>query len=426
MYKLDKQEKNKFYYTIKITQKDWSEFLTKAYEKNKDKFSVQGFRKGKVPKKVVEQNYGAGVFFDEAFDFAISKEYGEILSENKEINPLASPEIKVEKFDEKEDIEISMIITAEPEVKLGEYKGLKIKKSNAKADEAKVDAEIEQIRDRQARFVIVERQAKMGDFVTIDFLGKVDGKPFDGGKAEDYRLELGSKSFIDTFEEQIAGMNIGEKRTIKVTFPENYTVELKNKPAEFEVTLNKVEEKQLPELNDEFASNVSEFDTFADFKADIKKHIQESLDTKNEQETENKLIETIVKNATVEIPEVMTEEQLEFYVKDFEMRLTYQGMKLEDYFNYTGTTMEQFKDSQRKTASDSVKTRLVLQEIIKTEKLTVKKEELDSKLQENASKFKKSVEDYKKSMTERELSYIQNGILMEKLINFLKTNNEIA
>ena len=293
-------------------------------------------------------------------------------------------------------------------------------------EKAKIDAEINQARDRQARFVVVEREAKMGDFVSIDFVGSIEGKEFEGGKAEDHRLELGSKSFVDTFEEQIAGMRIGEKRVIKVKFPETYPEELKSKQADFSVILNKVEEKQLPELNDEFASSVSEFETFKDYEADIKKHLQESLEAQLERETENKMIEAVVKNATVEVPDIMTEKQLDAFLKDFEMRLSYQGMKMADYYTYTGTNEEQFRKDKFEDAKNTVKTRLVLETIIKTENLTVTDKELDAKIQEIASKYKKSLEDYKKSMGERELSYIQNGILMEKLVNFLKANNEIA
>lgn len=424
MFKLNGQEKKCYEFTITISKDEWDNFINEVYEKNKSKYTVQGFRKGKVPRKVIEQNYGATVFFEDAFDNALTFEYHKILDKNKDIQPVASPDIEVKKFDEK-GIVVKMKIQSLPEVKLGEYKGLTIESAKGEVDEEKINAEINQIRDRQARFISIQRPAKMGDFVTIDFVGKVDGKEFDGGKAEDYRLELGSHTFIDNFEEQIVNMNIGEKKTIKVTFPKNYTEELKNKPAEFDVILNKVEEKQLPELNDEFASNVSEFENVADFKADIKKHLQESLENKLNRETENKILEAVVKNASVEIPEVMINQQIDAFVKDFEDRLSYQGMKMDDYLKYANTDLENFKKEKREVAEESVKMRLVIEEIIKKENLFATDSELDAKIQEIATKYKKSVEDYKKSMGKSELSYFENGIIMEKLMSFLKSNNTI-
>ncbi|MDD4815899.1 MAG: trigger factor [Clostridia bacterium] len=424
MYTLEKKEKDVFKILIKINNEEWNGYINQAYEETKAKFAVQGFRKGKAPRKVIEQNYGASIFFDDALEIAFAKEYENILEKEKQIKPVAQPELSIEKFDEN-GIEILVSVQSEPEVKLGEYKGLEIESAKGKVSKDKIDAEINQARERQARFVEVQTPAKMGDFVCIDFVGSIDGKEFDGGKAEDHRLELGSKSFVDTFEDQIVGMKIGESKTITVKFPDNYPPELKSKIADFAVTLKKVEEKQLPELNDEFASSVSEFETFDAYKKDIVKHLEESLQAQLERETENKIIEAVVKNATVEVPEIMIQKQTDAFLKDFEMRLSYQGMKLQDYYEYTKSTEEQFKKDKYEDAKITVKTRLVLEALIKQENLLAKPEEIDAKVQEIATKYKKSLEDYKKNISERELVYIENGILMEKLINFLKSNNQI-
>ena len=282
------------------------------------------------------------------------------------------------------------------------------------------------MRERNARFVEVQREAKNGDFVTIDFCGKLNGEKFAGGEAKDYRLELGSHSFIPGFEEQIEGMKLGEERTISVTFPEEYHAEdLKGKPATFDIKLNKVEEKQLPELNDEFASNVSEFETLAELKADIKGHLEESLNERLARETENNIIKKITENAEVNVPDCMVERQIDAYMKDMETRLSYQGLKLEDYVKYMNTSIDQIRNDNRKHAAETVKTRLVIEEVIQKEKLSVTEEELEAKLEEVAKKYNKSVEDYKKLVGERQMIYFENEILMDKLIKFLEENNKL-
>ncbi|MBQ3493913.1 MAG: trigger factor, partial [Clostridia bacterium] len=282
-------------------------------------------------------------------------------------------------------------------------------------------------RERQARFVEVEREAKNGDFVVIDFSGSVDGVKFDGGTAEDYRLELGSHTFIEGFEDQLVGMKVGETKDVNVTFPEEYHAEnLKGKPAVFECKLKKVEEKQLPELNDEFASNVSDFETLDEYKADIRKHLEENLKMRLERENENNLIEAVVKGSTVEVPEVLVERQLDMFMQDFSYRLAYQGIKFEDYLKYANVTEKELRDERREQATETAKTRLVLEALVKKEGLEVSAEELDAKLLESATKYKKSLEDYKKSMGEKNIAYVENDILMKKLLKLLTENNKLV
>ena len=425
MYKLLKKEKNTLIYEVSASNQEFETFVNKAYEETKGKYSVQGFRKGKVPRKVIEQNYGKDVFMEDGLLALVNNNYQLILAENKDVQPVGRPEVEVDSVNEN-GVQLKILIPVMPEVKLGAYTGLEIKKANAKVTAKAVNDEIAQIQNRQARFVDVERPAQKGDFVVIDFVGRAGGKEFEGGKAEDYRLELGSNTFIPGFEDQLVGQNIGEKRTIQVKFPEDYfSAELKGQDAEFDVTLNKVEEKQLPELNDEFASNVSEFNTFEEFKADIKKHLAESVKNQNKQKDENTIIEEIVKNSEVEIPASMVESQIDKQIEEFRQRIAYQGATLESYLELTRSSMEELRNVHRPSAENAVKTQLVIGEIIKKEKISVSQAEIDAKLQEIATKYQKSLEEYKKLVGEYELSYIANDIIITKLFDFLFKNNNL-
>ena len=423
MYTVEKTGNSTYQVKITISPEEWETYVEQAYEETKGKFSVQGFRKGKAPRKVLEKTYGENIFFDDAIDIGFSKEYAEVLAKETQIQPIDQPRLKLESFDEK-----GLVILAEvdcvPEVKLGKYKGLEIEKHDHPVEEGRVEKELNQARERRARFVIVERAAQMGDIATIDFVGSVDGKEFEGGAAEGHRLELGSKTFIDTFEEQVAGMQVGEKKDVKVKFPEEYGVkELAGKDAVFAVTLTKVEEKQLPELNDEFASSVSEFETLAEYKEDIRKNLEASNQEHLKRENENNLLQTVVDASETEIPQILVDRQLDIFVRDFETRLSYQGMKLEDYLAWSGVTMEQLREQRLDQAKDTVKTRLVLEKLIDAEGLYVTQEELDNKVKELADKYKKSLSDYKKSLGERQLQYFENELLMEKVFKFLVENN---
>lgn len=424
-YKIRKQEKNKLEVEIKISPEKWEESVQKAYEEEKSKFSIQGFRKGKAPRKVIEKAYGEGIFFNYAIDIAFAEEYNKFLDKNLEIEPISQPEVKIEKF-EKEAIIISATVEVMPEVKLGNYTGLTVEKSKNKIKKADIENELKMIAERQCRFVEIKESAKLGDFATIDFVGSADGKIFDGGTAQNYRLELGSKSFIDTFEDQIVGMNIGDEKDINVKFPENYQEKtLAGKPALFKVTLNKLERKELPEINDEFAANVSEFENLEDYKKDIEKRLNIKLEAEKERKLENDLIENVVKSSEAEIPNGLVEKQLDMFINDLEVRLSYQGIKLEDYLSYLNTTVEKFREERRDQATETVKTRLVLEAIVKKEKMVVADSDLDKVLKETADKYKKSLEDYKKSLDNRTIAYYQNDILMKKLLDFLKNNNNI-
>ena len=428
MYEIVKNENSEVEVKITLNHEEWEGYVEKAYQENKGKFNIQGFRKGAAPRKIIEKNYGEGVFYDEALDIAFVEQYSKFLNENTGLDIIDQPTLTVDKFDKDQ-----VIITAKapllPEVTLGEYKGLTIGKYTEVVDEARIEKELNQARERSARFVEAGEgvEAKLGDFATIDFTGFVDGKEFDGGKAEDYRLELGSHSFIDTFEDQIVGMKVGDERDINVTFPEDYPAEeLKAKPAVFKIVLKKLENKELPELDDEFASNISEFETLEDYKADLRKHMQESVNERIKRENENRLIAKVVENATVEIPNVLIERQLDMFLRDFEMRLSYQGLKLADYCKFTNTTEEDLRASYKPQAENAVKTRLCLEKLMDVEGIIVTDEELDARLAKDAEKYKTTIEKYKKTINDSNLAYIKNDMLMDKVIDFLTKNNTIA
>ncbi len=425
MYTIKKLENNKYQITITADKQTWEKYVDHAYEENKEKFNIEGFRKGKAPRAIIEKNYGASVFYDDALDHLFAHEYTEALASDKDIEPVSNPEIKIDKFDE-DGIVLIAEVQSMPEVKLGQYKGLTIKKATGTVTDEEVDKELNQSRERQARYVEVERESKDGDYVVIDFTGYTDNKAFEGGAAQDYRLKLGSHTFIEGFEDQLVGLKKGDKKDVKVTFPVDYFSEdLKGKDAIFDVTVKKVEEKTLPPLDDEFASNVSEFETLADYKADIRKHLEENLQARLKREDENNIIETIVKSSEVEIPDVLVERQLDSFIEDFSMRLSYQGYKLEDYLKQANVTEEELREERREQAKDVVKTRLVLETIVKQEKLDVTDKELDEKLAETAQKYGKTLEEYKKNLGDRNIAYIQNDILMQKLLSLLTNSNTL-
>ena len=427
MYKLLSKENNEVKVKITIEKEKWNEYLEKAYNQNKSKFNIQGFRKGAAPRKIIEKNYGERVFYDDALDMAFYDEYGAFLTANQDLEVIDQPSLTFEKFDA-DGVEMTATAPLLPEIKLGQYKGLEVEKYTEELDEAKVEKQLNQERERSARYVEAEKDtpAKLGDFATIDFKGFLGEKQFEGGTAENYRIELGSHTFIDNFEDQIAGMKVGEEKDINVSFPNDYpSEELKGKPVVFKVKLNKIENKVLPELNDEFASNVSEFETLEEYKQDIKKHLLESLQERIKRENENRLLDKCVENTNVEIPNVLVQRQLDLFMRDFETRLSYQGLKLEDYLKFTNSNLQAFRDSYKEQATKTVKTRLVLEQIIKEENLEVTDKELNEKLEETAKKFNKTLEEYKKSINENNLMYVKNDILMDKVVDFLTKNNTL-
>ena len=413
-------------FTIQVEKKEWEDALENAYKENKGKYNIQGFRKGHAPRKVIEKTYGDTVFYDDAINNSFYRYYFEILSKEKEVEPVTNPDIRVSKIDDN-GLELVVTVIPKPEVTLGEYTGLTVEKKEVKVTKEEVDHELEHMREARVKYVGVDREVKNGDVATIDFEGSVDGVKFDGGSATDFDLEIGSKSFIDNFEDQLIGLKKGEVKDVNVTFPENYHVDsLKGKKAVFKVTVKDVKEKVYPELDDKFADEVSEFSTLKELTDDTKKKLKERKEKEEASQRESRLIEKIVDSAKVDVPEIMVEEQVDDFIKDFEYRLSYQGLNLDGYLKYANTTLEDLRKSRMEDARKTVKTRLVLEKIIVNEKLDVTDEDIVNKFNEHA-KDKKTVtiEDVRKTMGEEQFNYFANSLLLNKLMNLLKSKNKL-
>ena len=347
-YTVEKLEKSQVRFKFDIDAETFEKAIASAYNKTKHKYSVPGFRKGHVPRKIIEGMYGKEVFFEDAMDIVIPEAYSEALDKEHDIEVVSRPEL--ESFDVKEDggATFELTVAIRPEVKLGAYKGLSVERKVDKVTAKQVDEEVENAREKQARLVEVDDAAKNGDIVNIDFVGSVDGVKFDGGSAEGYDLTLGSGSFIPGFEEQLVGVKKGDKKDVKVTFPEDYhAAELKGKEAVFECTVNAVKKKELPALDDEFAKEISEFDTLAAYKEDVKNKLMKDAEMRADRQYEDALVQSVVEGAEVEIPQAMIDEEAEDMAKEFEYRLSYQGIKLSDYLGYLNMTRDQLLDEYK-------------------------------------------------------------------------------
>lgn len=416
--------------SFKIGADEWAQFDKKAYEQNKGRYNVPGFRKGHVPKHVLEQRYGKGLFLEDALYIAAQEYYTEFLDKNSKVQPVARPEIdeKSVKIDDS-GAAFDIVVTLRPEITLGQYKGLTIAKTKPEAVKAAdVDAELSKLRERNARFLeVTDRAVQDGDEVNLDYSGSVDGVKFAGGTAEKQTLVIGSHSFIAGFEEQLVGMNIGETKDINVTFPEDYHAEeLKGKAAVFTCTINGITVKQLPELDDEFAKDASEFSTLKEMKDDIKKTLQAKNDKTAKDADESKLVETVVDNTPIDLPDVMVEEQIDEYLEDFKYQLMYQGLNIENYYKYTNTTEKELRDNYRERAAKAVRTRLVFEEIVKAEKIKANAKAVDAKIKEYAERIQKPYEEFKAGLKEGEIAYFENQVITESLLDLLKKENTIA
>ena len=419
-------EDKRIEFTINVEKAEWDEALENAYKENKGKYNIQGFRKGHAPRKVIEKTYGDTVFYDDAINNSFYKSYFEILSKEKDVQPVTNPDIRISKIDDS-GLELIATVINKPEVELGAYTNLNVEKDKVEVTDADVEHELEHMRESRVKFVSVDREIKNGDVTTIDFEGSINGVKFDGGSATDFDLEIGSKSFIDNFEDQLVGLKKGEQKDVNVTFPENYHAEnLKGKPAVFKVTIKDVKEKVYPELNDTFADEVSEFSTLKELKEDTKKKLLERKEKEADSKRESKLIDMIVDASKVEIPEIMVEEQVDDFIKDFEYRLSYQGLNLDGYLKYANTTIDQLRKSRLEDARRTVKTRLVLEKIITNENLDVSEEDLITKFSEIRSdkdKKKVSLDEIRKTIGEEQFNYLANSMLLNKLMTFLKSKN---
>lgn len=424
-YDLEKKEGGIFSATIKLSYEEWNESLNTAYEKNKGKYTVQGFRKGHAPRNVIEKTYGAGVFMQEAIDDVFYKAYTLILREHEEVKPVDAPNMDVKKVDEN-GLEIVLDIPCVPEFELGNYKGMEFEKKVNKVTDEMINSAIEKDLLRGSKLVESKKPVKNNDYVNLNFEGFIDGKAFDGGKAENYQLQIGSHSFIDTFEDQLVGLNINDEKDVVVTFPENYhQKELANKVATFKCKILNIRERQMPELNVEFVQNSSKFDTVEEYKADVKDRLEKQEQEKAEIELDNKILDTIVDNTKIEMPKVMIDSETDRIYNGFCQQLAYQGATIEIYADYVGKTVDEIKAEQRAVAERQCKGRLVLEKLIRDEKLDITEEDIDKKLTEFAVAQNKTLEEYKKNVNEDMINRIANELIMKNLLDFLRKNNTI-
>ena len=420
-------EKSTMKITMKFDADEWKDALNKAYVKTKGRYSVNGFRKGKAPRNVIEHAYGKGVFFEDALNVLFSENYGTVLDkEEKKFTAVGDPELSVDDLSD-DGVTLVAVTPVRPEVKIGSYKGMKIKEFAYNVEDADVDKEIERLLDRNARKIEVsDRPCQHGDTVNIDFVGTIDGVKFDGGEAAGFDLTLGSGQFIPGFEDQVVGMNVGESRDVNVRFPENYQAEeLKGKDAVFAVKLNSVKGKELPELTDAFIKDATGSETIEEYKAKTKERLQQQADKNSLDATENSILDAISATAEAEIPQAMIEREIDGLVQKFEYQLMYQGLKLQDYLDFIKTTKEEFRKNYEEQAKKNVLNQLVISQIIKDEKIEATDEEVEAKVAEQAASVDKSAEEYKKGMDPRQYDYIKSDIIITKLFDFLKANNEM-
>ncbi len=424
--KTEQVEKNLVKVVFEVSSEAFEEAITKVYSKNSSKYSVPGFRKGKVPRAVVEKYYTKAVFYDDAINAVLPDAYEEAIKEAG-LEPVARPELDVDEIKDGEPVVFTALVTTKPEVTLGKYKGIEIEKIEHTVSDEDVTKEIEAQRARNARLVPVEdRAAENGDIAVIDFEGFADGKAFDGGKGEGYELELGSGSFIPGFEEQLVGKNAGEMCEVNVTFPTEYHAEeLAGKDAMFKVKIHELKVKELPELDDDFASEVSEAETLEDYKKSIKDRLEKDAESKTKTETENAVIDKVCENAEVDMPKAMVDAQIETMVQDFAQRLQYQGMSLDMYMQYTGSTPESFKEGFRPQAEKQAKTMLVLEAVMKAEKIDVTDEEVSDKIAEMAKMYNMELDKLSELITDAEKENIANDVKMSKVVDMLVNNAKV-
>ncbi len=416
--------KAKLSFTVPAAQ--FEEAMQKAYLKNRGKINVPGFRRGKAPRKLIETMYGEGVFYDDAFQEIFPNLYDEAVKEN-DLHVVDQPEVDVKEIGEGKDLVFTCEVFVRPDVTLGDYKGLTVEVTKQEVTDADIDARIEQDRQKVARTVDVEGRAlENGDTVNLDYAGSVDGVAFEGGTAEGQTLTLGSNQFIPGFEEQMVGMNIGEEKDLNVTFPEQYhAAELAGKAAVFHVKVNSATHTELPELNDEFAADASEYNTFAEYKDSIVKELNEKAAKNNEVAVENALVEKATANAQMDIPEAMIRDQVNYILREMQMRMAYQGLRLEDYLKYTGQTVEQLADMYKGEAEQRVKMELTLEAIRKAEGVEPTDEDVQKQIAEQAERMGQKVEDFEKTLTDEQRGYLKDSAAIQKVVELLKKDCKV-
>lgn len=422
--KMEKIETNVVKLEIKVEAEKFDAALKKAYNKNKMHFNVQGFRKGKVPMAMVKKFYGIEVLYDDAVNFVIDETYPAALAEN-DIKPVDYPKVDIVEIGEGKDLVYTAEVTTYPEVELGEYKGLEVKKPTYEVNDEEVEKQLASMQEKNAR-VTTKEEGTVEDknIAVIDFKGYIDGVAFEGGEGTDFSLEIGSGSFIDNFEEQLVGLAVGDTKEVNVTFPENYgSEELNGKPAKFDVTVKEIKVKEVPALDDEFAKDASEFETLAELKEDIKKNLQKTEDQKAESEFEEAIITAVIENTKLDLPQVMVEKEIDHMISDLENRLKYQGLTLDQYMQFTGNTPEKMRDFMKENAERKVKADIIIDAIAKAENIEATEEELKEKALEVAKMYSNG--DHEKMadlLVKAQKPMLENEIRIVKTLDLLKSS----
>lgn len=420
---LEKLEKNMAKLTIEVTAEELEKALQDAFMKNKNKISVPGFRKGKVPRQMIEKMYGPEIFYEDAANALIPDAYEKAVEECQE-DIVSSPEIEVTQIEKGKPFIFTAMVALKPEVKLGKYKGVKVDKVDVEVTEEEIEAEINRERENNARIIpVTDRPVQDKDQIKLDFEGFVDGEAFDGGKGEDYALTIGSGTFIPGFEEQLIGAEIGKEMEVNVTFPEDYQAEnLKGKAAVFRCTVKEIKERELPELDDEFASEVSEFETLEEYKADVKAKLTESKNKEAREAKEAAVLEAIVKDSEMEIPEAMLTTQQKQMVDEFAQRIQMQGLSIDQYFQFTGTSYNQMVEQVKPQAEKRIQSRLVLEAIAKAEKIEATEEDYEEEIKTMAEVYQMEPDKVKEMLPEKNIAQIKEDIAVRKAADFVVEN----
>ena len=423
----EKVSGNKAKLTFTIPAEQFDEAMQKAYLKMRGRINVPGFRKGKAPRRMIETMYGEGVFYEDAFDLIFPEAYQDAVKE-LDLHPVDQPSVDVDQIGAGQELKFHLEVFVRPDVTLGEYKGLTVEVEQQKLTDAMVDARISQDQDKASRTIDVEdRPVQEGDTVNLDYAGTVDGVAFAGGTAENQTLKIGSHQFIPGFEEQMAGMSIGEEKDLQVKFPDEYHAEeLKGKDAVFHVKVNGIQVTEKPELDDDFAADISEFDTFAAYKENIVKELSEQISRSNDAALENALVEKAAENATVDIPQAMIDDQAEYMLREMAMRMSYQGLRMEDYMKYTGQTREDMIAMQKPEAEKRVRAELVIEAIRKAEAIEPTEADIEKAIEDQARRSGQETETFKKNLTDEQKDYLKDNAAIQLVLDLLKKDAKIA
>lgn len=424
---VEKLEHNMAKLTIEVEAAEFDAATKRAYNKKKSSFNLPGFRKGKVPMNVIEKTYGAGVFYEDAANDIMPKAYADALDETG-IDVVSRPEIDVTKIGKGESFIFTATVAIKPEVTLGQYKGLEVQKESVEVTDEEVEAELKKAQEQNAREITVEdRPVKEGDVITLDYAGTIAGVPFDGGTATSQKLEIGSHSFIDTFEDQLVGLNIGDEKDVEVTFPEEYHApDLAGKPASFHVKVLGITEKQLPEIDDDFAQDTTEFDSLEEYKADVRAKLEQSKEERAKSEMENVLVEKAVEGAAMDIPDAMIDSQVEQMIDEFKQRVTYQGISFEQYLQFTGQSPEAFQESMRPEAVKRIQSSLVLEAIVAAENIEATDEDLNKEMEKMASMYQMDVEQIASFIQDEQKENMKKDIAIQKAVEFLAAEAKVT